>query len=376
MGLAAALALTKSSHISRSFVGWFLLLDAALLCLYRLGLRLAARSVRRTGCNFRTVLIVGTGQNARDLGRRMASNPQWGLRLLGYVSEEGQAGSPVGPILGSIADLPKILCREVVDEVLVAVSPERIADLKPVFLHCEEVGKNVRLAIDFLPRRLARVELEDLEGSPLLTFSSTPREDWGQVAKRAIDLVGSGLFLVLFGWLYAAIALLIKATSRGPVLYRQDRIGLHGRRFTMFKFRSMVADADLRRREVAHLNEMDGPIFKSSRDPRVTGVGRFIRKFSLDELPQMWNVFRGNMSLVGPRPPLPYEVEKYESWARRRLSVRPGLTCLWQVEGRGKVGYRAWMELDLAYIDNWTLALDLKILLKTVPAVLSGRGAC
>jgi exopolysaccharide biosynthesis polyprenyl glycosylphosphotransferase len=187
--------------------------------------------------------------------------------------------------------------------------------------------------------------------------------------------VFSSLFLLSFSWLYGLIAVVLKLTSKGPVFFRQERVGMNGRRFTFFKFRSMVVDADRRKDELKHLNEMDGPVFKIKNDPRVTRVGRFLRKFSLDELPQMWNVLKGDMSLVGPRPPVPSEVEKYEFWARRRLSIRPGLTCLWQISGRNSINFQQWMELDLQYIDNWTLGLDFKILLKTVPAVLGGRGA-
>jgi exopolysaccharide biosynthesis polyprenyl glycosylphosphotransferase len=225
------------------------------------------------------------------------------------------------------------------------------------------------------PHRLARMELTKVGGGAMLTFTTTPREDWALSVKRTMDVVGSLMFMVMFSWLYTIIAVLVKTTSKGPVFYTQDRVGLRGRKFKFYKFRSMCIDADAKKHELKQLNEMDGPVFKIKNDPRVTRVGRFIRKFSLDELPQMWNVFKGDMSLVGPRPPIPSEVEKYETWARRRLSIRPGLTCLWQVEGRNGITFQRWMELDLAYIDNWSLGLDLKILLKTVPAVLGGRGA-
>jgi exopolysaccharide biosynthesis polyprenyl glycosylphosphotransferase len=269
----------------------------------------------------------------------------------------------------------RILCEYVVDEVVIAVSPSQIARLDTLLLQCEEIGVKTQLTLDYLPHRFARINLESMDGRPVLTFSTTPPEDLSTMTKRAIDVLFSALFLGAFSWLYLAIALVIKLTSKGPVLFRQDRVGINGRRFTFFKFRSMVADADHRKAELQHLNEMDGPVFKIKNDPRVTRVGRFLRKYSLDELPQMWNVLRGDMSLVGPRPPVPSEVEKYESWARRRLSVRPGLTCLWQVSGRNSINFNQWMALDLAYIDNWTLGLDLKILVKTVPAVLAGRGA-
>jgi lipopolysaccharide/colanic/teichoic acid biosynthesis glycosyltransferase len=174
-------------------------------------------------------------------------------------------------------------------------------------------------------------------------------------------------------WLVAALA--IRLSSRGPVLYRQERCGLHGRRFVLLKFRTMVENAEKLRGEVAHLNVMDGPVFKAPADPRVTAVGRFLRRSSLDELPQLLNVLTGDMSLVGPRPPIPQEVEKYAPWQRRRLAMKPGITCLWQISGRSQLDFSTWMELDLAYIDHWSLWLDAKILVLTVPAVFSGRGA-
>ena len=193
--------------------------------------------------------------------------------------------------------------------------------------------------------------------------------------KRLLDFMMALALLIILAPLLLILALLIKLTSRGPALYRQTRCGLGGRKFTLYKFRSMSPDADLRREELAALNEMDGPVFKIRNDPRCTTIGRFMRKFSLDELPQLVNILRGDMSFVGPRPPLPEEVEKYERWQRRRLRMQPGLTCLWALEGRSRLSFRRWMELDLEYIDHWSMALDWKILLKTIPVVLLGRGA-
>jgi len=193
--------------------------------------------------------------------------------------------------------------------------------------------------------------------------------------KRWGDFLLAGLLLLLLSPLFLVLALLIRLTSAGPVIYRQTRCGLGGRKFTVCKFRSMRADADLYKEELEALNEMDGPVFKIRNDPRCTAVGRFMRRFSLDELPQLVNITKGDMSFVGPRPPLPEEVQKYERWQRRRLRMVPGLTCLWALEGRNQLSFRRWMELDLEYIDNWSLTLDAKILLKTVPTVLLGRGA-
>ncbi|HLY74567.1 MAG TPA: sugar transferase [Planctomycetota bacterium] len=378
IALFAFVGLTKSSHISRPFLSAFMLIDVSVLVLLRMAIRTAAHAARARGYNTRSVLIVGTGEGAAAHAERIAANRHWGHRLIGFVSqdeEEDEIRIPRGSVVGKTNSIRRVLCEYVVDEVVVAVPPQRLSNIESLLLHCEQVGVKTRLALDLFPHQIARVEMEDMDGCPMLTFSTTPPEDFAMGIKRAIDVVFSSLFLLSFSWLYLTIALLIKATSKGPVFFRQERVGMNGRRFTFFKFRSMVVDAERRKAELQHLNEMDGPVFKIKNDPRVTRVGRFIRKFSLDELPQMWNVLRGDMSLVGPRPPVPSEVHQYESWARRRLSVRPGITCLWQVSGRNSINFNQWMELDLAYIDNWTLGLDMKILLKTIPAVLAGRGA-
>jgi exopolysaccharide biosynthesis polyprenyl glycosylphosphotransferase len=355
----------------------FVILDGVLLLGLHFGLRVAARSVRAQGKNTRAALVVGTGAEARNLARRLVENRHWGMRLVGHLTERpGDAVDGLEhPLLGTVRDLPRILCEYVVDEVFVSVDRTRIADMESVFLHCERVGVTARLVLDFFPHRFAKVEMDDLDGTPTMAFTTTPRDAWALTAKRALDVVASGLFIAAFSWLYLLIAAAIKLSSRGPVFYRQTRVGMNGRRFTMLKFRSMGVDAERRQAELAHMNEMDGPVFKVKNDPRVTRVGRFLRKFSMDELPQLWNVFVGDMSLVGPRPPLPSEVEKYDDGQRRRLSVRPGLTCLWQISGRNTVNFEKWVELDLQYIDQWSLGLDLKILLKTVPVVLTGKGA-
>lgn len=378
ISLFAFVGLTKSGYISRPFLAIFTLIDVVVLVLMRVTVRSMAWFFRSRGLNTRSILIVGTGDGARAHAQRIAENRQWGYRLVGFVSEGSPTSSyavPADQILGNLKTIRRVLREYVVDEVVVALPTRHLESLDSVLLGCEEMGVKTRLALDFFPNQIARVEVEHMNDFPMLTFSTTPPEGASTLIKRAMDIVFSGLFLLTFSWVYLTIAFLIKITSRGPVLFVQERVGMNGRRFNFYKFRSMVVDADRKKAELQHLNEMDGPVFKIKNDPRVTRVGRLLRKYSLDELPQMWNVFKGDMSLVGPRPPVPSEVEKYESWARRRLSVRPGLTCLWQISGRNNINFQEWMELDLAYIDNWTLGLDVEILIKTVPAVLGGRGA-
>jgi exopolysaccharide biosynthesis polyprenyl glycosylphosphotransferase len=242
---------------------------------------------------------------------------------------------------------------------------------------CELEGVEAWLLADFFNTQLSRTMLDDYYGRPMLIFRSAPEESWQGLAKQVLDVSVAFVLLVLLSPLFLVMVALIRWTSSGPAMFRQQRSGLNGRPFTMLKFRSMVSDAEQRRQELEALNEMAGPVFKISEDPRITPVGRFLRKYSIDELPQLLNVLRGEMSLVGPRPLPVDEVQRFDDFAhRRRLSVKPGLTCLWQISGRNNVkDFKDWVRLDLEYIDNWSLWLDIKILFRTIPVVLSGTGA-
>ena len=359
------------------------LLFAAFSCVFllseKLGLRLTSRYVRAHGFNYRTVLIVGTSDAALRIADSIHGHRFWGYRILGFIRNENaweESWPPYYPILGEIEDLPRIVESHVVDDVIFAVHRRELDRLEDLFLSLQEQGIRTRFAMDLFPHTRARVELEELDGVPLLSFATTPTNPLQLMLKRVLDIALAS-FLLLIGMPIAGmIALTIKLTSGGgSVLFRQTRCGLNGRSFTLYKFRTMVEGAEERRRELLHLNEMNGPVFKLRSDPRVTRLGRLLRRFSLDELPQLWNVLRGDMSLVGPRPPIPEEVAQYKRWQRRRLAMKPGLTCLWQISGRNDLDFDRWMQLDLEYIDSWSPLLDLKILLKTVPVVLSGRGA-
>ena len=305
----------------------------------------------------------------------------WGYKILGFISDGHHLPNAWAHarIFGNVADLRRILEAgsndEPVDEIVFAVTRKKLDEMKQIFLFCEELGIRTRVALNFFQNRVARIELEELEGVPFLTFTTTPSNESQLAFKRASDVVVSALLLLIAAPMIVVVAAVIRVTSPGSVLFRQRRIGLNGRMFMLYKFRTMIANAHELRDDVLHLNEMNGPVFKAKSDPRITPVGRFLRRFSLDELPQLWNVFKGDMSLVGPRPPIPEEVASYHRWHRRRLSMKPGLTCLWQVSGRNDIDFDRWMQLDLQYIDNWSPSLDLKILLRTIPAVLSGRGA-
>jgi exopolysaccharide biosynthesis polyprenyl glycosylphosphotransferase len=377
LALAAAGWLLRLDFVSRPFLILFATLDLVFLVVEKLILRLAARKVRRRGYNYRTLLIVGINPRAEEVAQIISAHPHWGLKLIGFVAPNGVHAGEVGgfPVLGSADNLPRILQDEVVDEVFFILSRRQLEEFEDSFLLCSELGIRARVALSF-PHMKARVVLEELEGIPLLTFTSTPGAPFPIFLKRLQDIFASAVGVTLTIPLLPFIALAIKLGSRGPVLYSQERLGVNGRRFTLHKFRTMFEGSDRRLDEVAHLNEVEGPVFKARRDPRVTPVGRVLRRLSLDELPQLYNVLKGDMSLVGPRPPIPDEVAQYERWQRRRLSMKPGITGLWQVSGRaGLDDFNRWIALDLAYIDNWSLWLDLKILLQTIPAVLSTRGA-
>lgn len=377
--LMAVVFAAKADYISRLFVISFGGLSFLFIFLERLTLRTFIRAARKRGYNYRNILVVGTGRRAREVAEIIGKNRHWGLKLIGFVSDNAETKiERVGrtPILGHVADLPSMLQRVVVDELIFVVSRKRLEELEEIFLICEEQGIRTRVAVNFFPHMIAKVHLEDLHGVPLLTFTTTPHNELLLAAKRVFDLTIASVVLVALLPFSLLIALIIKMTSPGPVLFRQTRVGLNGRHFTLYKFRSMLENAEEMRNDVEHLNEMKGPAFKILNDPRATWIGRLLRKTSLDEFPQLYNVVRGDMSIVGPRPPLPEEVAKYERWQRRRLSMKPGLTCLWQINGRNKItDFKKWMELDLHYIDNWSLKLDLKIFIKTIFVVLAGRGA-
>jgi exopolysaccharide biosynthesis polyprenyl glycosylphosphotransferase len=369
----------RLTYVSRPFLFLFALTDFALISGEKLAIRALARTARARGYNFRTVVLAGTGPKALSLARFLVAHPHWGFRVLGYL-DDGSGGeiSRDGSWkrLGSLSELSDLLTREVVDEVIFIIERGRLEDFEEAMLTAERHGVRSHIALDVFPHEIARPVLEELDGVPLLTFSTTPTNPLLLAVKRAIDLLFGAILLVVTLPLQLAAALGIFSTTRGGVLFRQTRCGLNGRQFTLLKFRTMVSGAEERLTEIAHLNEMSGPVFKASNDPRLTRVGRILRRFSIDELPQLWNVLAGDMSLVGPRPPLPVEVARYEGWQRRRLSMKPGLTCLWQISGRSdNPDFDRWMALDLKYIDTWNPMLDLKILVLTVPAVLSGKGA-
>ncbi len=375
--LAALGYLLRLSFVSRPFLLLFTTVDALLRSAFRWAERKTTLGRRLMAVPERVVLIIGTGPQAAKAAKLVLHHQNWGFRLAGIVGLEATAASPVPgvPVVGTVAELAQRLEEGSVDEVLVALPLRQLARLEGTIARCQELGVGVRVLLAPFPRLKPRVEVEPLGDEALLTLAPAPIAPLPLFCKRLLDVLVASVGLALFAPLLPFLALAIKLDSPGPVFFRQWRCGLRGRRFMLYKLRTMVANAESLRPHLAHLNVMDGPVFKAPNDPRVTRVGRILRRLSLDEVPQLWNVLKGDMSLVGPRPPLPEEVAQYQPWQRRRLAMRPGLTCLWQISGRSHLSFSQWMALDLAYIDSWSLALDLKILLRTVPAVLRGRGA-
>ena len=365
----------KLHYVSRLFLLLFFGLSFLLLAVVRAGLWPSL--LRRARTDPVRILIVSSGASALEFASLVSERHRVGTRLVGLLTEKAPEVEWLQgvPVLGSIHQAEWVLSHQAIDEVLIAVPETNLSRVEPLLQFCQQQGITARLACDFLPRGNAKPYLEQLEGVPLLTFATTPKNADLLAMKRMTDIVFGSALLIFSLPVFILATLAIKLTSKGPIFYRQIRCGLDGRPFTFLKFRSMVEGADEMRKDIAHLNEAEGPIFKILADPRVTRVGRFLRRTSIDELPQLLNVLRGEMSLVGPRPPLPSEVERYNGWHRRRLSMKPGLTCLWQVSGRSALSFEKWVELDLRYIDHWSPWLDFKIMLRTVPAVASWKGA-
>lgn len=346
------------------------------LSLERRILRTLARRARRYGRNLRNVIIVGTGEQALDLTSRLARREDLGYSVLAVISlnGNGNGSQPDGKVV--LRELEALIEQQPVDEVFVGLPLDRSQPLVGDIIGiCEEQGINVRVVAHIASLYWARARVDEIEGQPVLTMYTGRPDPLGLLLKRAIDLVGAGVGLVLFAPLFAVAAIAVKLNSSGPVFFLQERVGFNRRRFRAYKFRTMVQDAEDMQSLLEPLNEADGPVFKIENDPRITRVGRWLRRLSIDELPQLINVLNGEMSLVGPRPLPLRDVSRIDvRWHKRRFSVKPGITCLWQVKSR-QPKFDEWIRLDMEYIDNWSVALDLKILVKTIPAVLSGQGA-
>jgi exopolysaccharide biosynthesis polyprenyl glycosylphosphotransferase len=347
----------------------------------RIGLRYFLQRVRVHGRNLRNMLVVGTNDRAVDFARKIEAKIDLGYRIIGFV-DEPWAGTKsfeaVGyPLVADFKSLPDFLREQVVDEVVIALPVRSFhAHSSEIASSCEKQGITLRLLPNIFNFKIAHPTAERFEEDYIITHKTGAIDGWPVVVKRIIDIVVSLSAIVFLSPLLLVVFILIKLTSPGPACFLQKRLGLNKRRFFVYKFRTMVADAEQKMRELERLNEVSGPVFKIKNDPRITPLGRFLRKTSIDELPQLFNVLRGEMSLVGPRPLPIRDYEGFDQdWQRRRFSVVPGITCLWQVNGRSSIPFEKWMELDMQYIDQWSLWLDLKILARTIPAVVKGSGA-
>jgi exopolysaccharide biosynthesis polyprenyl glycosylphosphotransferase len=370
--LATAELLLQWQTVTRWVLVSFWLLASVLLFLVRLFKHYTLRQFRLHGRNLRRVVIVGTGPRAQQLAAMIREHPELGYRLVGFIDNVAQPG-----VIGTLDHMADILRDNVVDEMMIALPIKTFyEEMENIVQVGAEQGITVRLHSDLFSVRLTRAVAEQLDETPILSLYTSPEYSWGFVCKRVIDVGGAAALLLLLSPLLLLIAALIKWTSPGPIFFAQERLGYNKRPFRMFKFRTMVVNAPELQAQLEHLNEASGPIFKIKDDPRVTPLGKFLRKTSLDELPQLFNVLLGDLSLVGPRPLPRRDFERFdEYWFNRRFSVKPGITCIWQVSGRSNTNFDYWIRKDLEYIDQWSLALDMKILLKTIPAVLRGTGA-
>ena len=370
---AAAVFITKNALFSRLYFGIFLAADYIVLLTERLILRKIIIDSSKKNETGKRIVIVGLMEKARKLVKDLQEQEDFPPNIIGYVSLDQNY---VGKVLGTVDQLPDILIQHAVDEVIFALPKDYIGKVEEYIQICEELGVTVRMILDFYNLKISKTLLSYIGNLPVLTFHTVSLNEEQLFAKRVVDIIGSLIGLVFTALAFVIFAPVIKLTSKGPVFFVQKRVGQNGRVFHCYKFRTMVADAEDQLSTLKEENEMSGNMFKMKDDPRVTKIGRFLRAYSIDELPQFYNVLRGDMSLVGTRPPTISEVSEYELKHRRRLSIKPGLTGMWQVSGRNEISdFEQVYALDINYIDNWTLLLDFKIMLKTIGVVITKKGA-
>lgn len=376
----------KIVNFSRIMMALFFLLNIGLLGLSKAIIFKFLKKIRQKGFNFKNILIIGSREGAKEVIAAIGDRLDAGFKVLGCLEiEKENVGNSVKngiSIIGTIDELKDILIENVIDEIIFSMPLKKIENVEQYIDLAEKFGVTVRILpqwhiqqIGYKPT-ISSIHFEEFLGLYTMILSAVPFEKTKLYLKNAFDYVASFFILTLSSPLFVIISIMIKLTSKGPVFYKQERVSCNGRKFILYKFRTMVIDAELKKKEIEKLNEVDGPVFKVKNDPRIIPyIGNFLRKTSLDELPQLINVLKGEMSLVGPRPPIPQEVDQYDIWQRRRLSMKPGLTCIWQCSNsRNDICFEEWMNLDLQYIDNWSFGLDLKILMKTVWVVLCCRG--
>jgi len=368
------------NSITKFFIVNFWLLSFLLAYFFRKINNLIFKITRIKSVNTVQVLIIGTNDRAIAFADKINGTPEIGYSVVGFIDDPWanieKLDKSKYPLLGRLNHLEKLLKNNIIDEVIICLPIKSYYEKINKLLNiCEEQGVNVRLAANFFDLKIAQSSIDLLDNIPILTFHSTPIALFKLLIKRAIDIIVSFIIILVLLPFLPILAIIIKLDDSGPIFFSQERAGLNKRIFTLYKFRTMVVDAEKLKKSLAPQNEASGPVFKIKDDPRLTRLGKWLRKTSIDELPQFYNVLKGDMSLVGPRPPLVSELEKYEWKNIRRLSMKPGITCIWQISGRSNIPFHKWMEMDMEYIDNWSLLLDFKILLKTPAAIISGSGA-
>lgn len=378
LAFGAIVFIFRLTFISRLYFAFFVIVSFAGVISEKIFLYLVMRYIRKRGYNNKRILIVGTGRRAINIVHKVLYHPEWGYKIIGAIDDEpGRGIEKVGPIevIGGLPDLQNVFHEQAIDEVIFVVPRSRLNHIEDAVYICETEGVKATIAVDLFNLKIARSRPSEFEDIPLISFETTLAKEWQLYVKRVMDIVIAGLGIIILSPFLLAIAILIKLGSPGSVLFRQIRLGLNGRKFVLYKFRTMYEDAEEKLADVSVADFMGDGEFKKKKIQYMTPIGKILRKFSIDEFPQLFNVFAGHMSLIGPRPCVPEEVQQYQPWQRRRLSMRPGITCLWQIRGRNNVKFEDWMKLDLEYLDNWSLLLDFKILVKTIPVVIFGIGA-
>ena len=376
--MVLTIAFMIKSNVPRTLIAFFGPVNFIFLSFEKILLNHLIIYFRKKGKNIKKALVLGAGDVAKKFIDSVENNDDWGIKILGLIcKDELHVGDErFGyKLVGHTAHLRELLHYNPIDELVIALPAKYLHAVEEVMGICDEEGVPVRIISPFFKNLIAKAKTDMIHGLPIIKFSSVERNDFETALKRSIDILVSLISLILLAPVFGLIALLIKLDSKGSVFYKWEVLGLNKRPLTSYKFRTMGENADDLKAELEADNEMNGIAFKMQNDPRITKVGKWLRKFSLDELPQLWSVLKGDLSLVGPRPPLRTEVEKYEGWHRRKLSVKPGITCLWQVNGRNEINdFDEWMRLDMQYIDEWSLWMDFKILVKTPWVVLKGTG--
>ncbi|HZQ05550.1 MAG TPA: sugar transferase, partial [Anaerolineae bacterium] len=366
----------RPQYYSRLIYLYAGILIVLFLTLFRVVLRFVLGYLRKRGIGVDRALIVGSGEIGRAIMRNVLAQPNLGYRIEGFIDDDPSKGA-IGTFrwLGPLDQLARILRERSIDEVIITLPWHAREKIVRIMETAEATGADIKIVPDLFQLSLSRIAVDAVGGIPLIGVKEASISGSALALKRAMDVIFSVILFIILLIPMGIIALLIKLTSPGAIIFKQDRVGRGGRIFTAYKFRTMRVGADEEKETLWHLNEAQGPLFKIRNDPRRTTIGKWLRRTSMDELPQLWNVLRGDMSLVGPRPPLINEVAEYEDWHKRRLEVAPGMTGLWQISGRSELTFDEMVMLDLYYIENWSPWLDLEILLKTIPALLTTRGA-